>query len=226
MTEEIEYDYIKNLSYQGKDVLKGMLEKDPDKRFSAKKLLTMDWFRMKDFGDVKNWDNLTKDLKNFQKRNKFLDQIKNVYIEQIMTLEEKAELREAFNIFDINNDGILSLKEFQYAIKKTHLGLSSKDIDFLFMELDQNKNGTIEYSEFVNGLMKKKALLRKDRIYTFFDYCDSNKNDHLSLEEFKNIVGEKNEYFESFYGKYFNDGKINKEDFTELIINSVHNYKK
>lgn len=224
LKEEIEIEKINNLSYQGKEVLREMLEKIPEKRICAKKLLKLEWFKMEEYKN-EEWDILADDLKNFQKRNKFLDQIKKLYIEKIMTLEEKSELVEIFKIFDINNDGILSLKEFQMAIKKTHLGFSNQDIDYLFIELDENRNGTIEYSEFVHGLMKKKAFLQKERIYDFFDFLDSNKDNCLSLKEFKKIVGEKNEFFESFYGKYFENDVINKENFTELILNSVNKFK-
>ena len=41
------------------------------------------------------------------------------------------------------------------AIKKTDLGFSNKNIDYLIIELYENRNVIIEYSKFLHGFMIK-----------------------------------------------------------------------
>jgi Ca2+-binding EF-hand superfamily protein len=61
-------------------------------------------------------------------------------------------LRQAFALFDVDNDGVISQYELQEAFKLMHLGLSDSDIERLMRDIDVNVDGKVSISEFVNRL--------------------------------------------------------------------------
>lgn len=65
-----------------------------------------------------------------------------------LTEEQKAEVREAFEIFDMDKDGALDFHEFKVALRA--LGFEYKKPEILKMLKDNDKNGTgrIEFNDF------------------------------------------------------------------------------
>ncbi|KAI5710262.1 hypothetical protein M8J76_017006 [Diaphorina citri] len=66
------------------------------------------------------------------------------------------ELKEAFKVFDKNNDGLISSLELRHVM--THLGekLSEEEVDDMIKEADLNGDGVVDYKEFVTILTSKK----------------------------------------------------------------------
>ncbi|KAL1463786.1 hypothetical protein WDU94_015499 [Cyamophila willieti] len=70
--------------------------------------------------------------------------------------EGEDELKEAFKVFDKNNDGKISSLELRHVM--THLGekLSEEEVDDMIKEADLNGDGVVDYKEFVTILTSKK----------------------------------------------------------------------
>merc|ERR1719273_303556 len=84
----------------------------------------------------------------------FLDMMKKKASE----VDEEAELREAFKIFDRDKDGYISMKELKKVTSMLGTVLTKEEIEEFMAEadVDGNGNGTIEFTEFLD-MMKKKA---------------------------------------------------------------------
>lgn len=63
--------------------------------------------------------------------------------------EEQIETwREAFDIFDKNKDGHISLRELDTVVRSMGLNPSMKDLRSFIKEVDQNRDGKIQFEDF------------------------------------------------------------------------------
>jgi calmodulin len=62
--------------------------------------------------------------------------------------DRTEELREAFDAFDIDGNGIIDAEEFGRLLDALDAGMSDEEKAIGFAEIDDNGNGQIEFSEF------------------------------------------------------------------------------
>jgi len=65
------------------------------------------------------------------------------------TVDQTAEMKEAFKIFDRDGDGYIDFKELKQVVTRMGEPLSSEDADELFREADINGDGKLDFNEFV-----------------------------------------------------------------------------
>ena len=58
------------------------------------------------------------------------------------------ELRESFDFFDTDNNGVIDRAEFGQLLDAIGAGMSTVEADIGFNEIDTNSNGVIEFDEF------------------------------------------------------------------------------
>ena len=61
-----------------------------------------------------------------------------------------SDLKEAFKVFDINDDGSIEYEEFLETLKGLNLGLTDQQIFELMRSIDENANATIDFNEFAS----------------------------------------------------------------------------
>jgi len=64
------------------------------------------------------------------------------------------ELAEAFAVFDIDNDGNISVDELAKIMQSLGETLERNDILFMIEEIDQNADGNIDFEEFQKMMMQ------------------------------------------------------------------------
>lgn len=74
-----------------------------------------------------------------------------------LTEEQKAEVREAFEIFDMDKDGALDFHEFKVALRALGFEFKKPEILKMLKENDKNNTNRIEFAEF-NKLSKLLVL--------------------------------------------------------------------
>lgn len=67
-----------------------------------------------------------------------------------LSVAEIAALREIFQQFDSNGDGVIERSEFATLLAALESDLQGDEIDIALAELDRNANGVIEFQEFLN----------------------------------------------------------------------------
>uniref|UniRef100_A0A0A9Z690 Calmodulin n=1 Tax=Lygus hesperus TaxID=30085 RepID=A0A0A9Z690_LYGHE len=70
--------------------------------------------------------------------------------------EGEDELREAFRVFDKNNDGLISNSELRHVMTNLGEKLSDEEVDDMIKEADIDGDGMVNYEEFVTILTSKK----------------------------------------------------------------------
>ena len=80
------------------------------------------------------------------------------------TVDQTAEMKEAFKIFDRDGDGYIDFKELKQVVTRMGEPLSSQDADELFREADINGDGKLDFNEFVRMITEtwsKQILFKK-----------------------------------------------------------------
>lgn len=74
----------------------------------------------------------------------------------------RGELVQLFHLFDLNNDGSISLSELREGFARLRLSAAPDTIESLFLRADTDRNGTIDFNEFVSlfFLLQPVDLLR------------------------------------------------------------------
>ena len=71
-----------------------------------------------------------------------------------INLQNIMELREAFDLADLDRGGALDLDEFIEAFGEViGKGMSMKELKQLFMKIDADSNGSVEWPEFMNYML-------------------------------------------------------------------------
>jgi calmodulin len=63
--------------------------------------------------------------------------------------EQLDELREAFDYNDRDGDGRIQVDEFSAMLDELEAGMTEKDIEIGFKDIDTNDDGLIDFQEFV-----------------------------------------------------------------------------
>merc|ERR1719481_40994 len=65
------------------------------------------------------------------------------------TVDQTAEMREAFKIFDRDGNGYIDLRELKQVVTRMGEALTAAEADELFREADLDGDGKLDYNEFV-----------------------------------------------------------------------------
>jgi len=66
-----------------------------------------------------------------------------------MDPDEQAELRDGFEQFDTNHDGLMQFAEFRRFITSLDPNMSAEDCRIGFEAIDADRNGVINFAEFI-----------------------------------------------------------------------------
>ena len=145
------------------------------------------------------------------------------------TISEQAinEFKEAFNIFDKDKDGYITIKELDQIMKKLGQAPTESELQNMINEVDIDGNGTIDFREFLGIMTKKlKETDSEDELIEVFKIFDSDGNGLINSNELLNVMvtlGEDinkediNDLIKEV--DHDGDGFINFEEFIRLILN-------
>lgn len=201
------------------DLLDKMLTKNYKERVTADQLLKHPFFEPEKTNPI-DIINVYQDCKIFGKKNKLSQKFMYNIADFLMTWKDRSVVRESFQKFDLNNDGVISLEEFTQAIH--HAGLSFKESEAkrLFQQIDHDGNGAIEYTEFLAVFAKIRRDEFMNTLKGLFLEMDKNEDEKISLTEFIEFLGQQPEFeneIEAFKALAKNNQTISYSEFCDLI---------
>lgn len=188
------------ISKDAKDLIRKLLNKDVNARYSAADALKHPWITSFETTLVGN-ENFTQLGENKNKlaalENETLNNLKNFRVSQKFTQlslallahnfaddEEIEKLRTIFKEFDENGDGHLSREELTKGLMRVmDKEDAEKETQRIMNLVDTDGNGTIEFSEFFNATADKRKLIQKDKLKVVFKLLDDNGDGQLSCQE-------------------------------------------
>ena len=149
-------------------------------------------------------------------------------IENNISTEENEDLRQAFDLFDIKENGKIDPSEIKETMRQLGFDTKNPTIYKIIEDLDTEEsksNGGISFSEF-SEIMHKRLGDRdsKEGARRIFDlFVDDENAEYIPLESLKKIakeLGEKmseDDLKEMIECATKNDGKLNFDDFYYII---------
>ena len=119
--------------------------------------------------------------------------IKSVKIEDIdgskFTQEEQKELRDAFALFDSDDDGTISMRELDNVMKSLGRKLTNKQLKEIVDSADIDGSGAIEFSELLQ-IMEENTVRCSflDEMRKAFGHFDKDGNGYISPQELRQAM--------------------------------------
>ena len=215
-----------------RDLVSKLLQKDTDKRYSAKEAIAHPWFQK--YGGRSLYSNFKR-----EEIEPYINNLFNYYFNSKI-----QQLVIAFLVHNLPNDDstITVLKLFRHFNKSGSCKLTKEElmnglydyrnknevdkvVDHLFRLLDGDNNGFIEYEEFLRACIDKKTILKSTYLKYAFKFLDKEKTGTLNTQKIiKAFVLTPNKLIEAVFNNTLNsvdhdsDGIINFEEFQELMM--------
>ena len=214
-----------NISEDAKDFIAHLLDKDPNKRYSAKQAFQHNWIQN---GHSQYLYNRTvsqvgiKNLMKFRFHLKLRHAVLEFIISHFTHTNEVYELQQAFIAMDINGDGRLSWDEINVACML--LDYSKEEFESIMNECDANMNGCIDYTEFLTAASNWKKIINKNKLKATFEVFDVDRDGVISLWELKEVLKNDHHVDDEIWQEIFEevdvnkDGKIDIEEFEAAVM--------
>ena len=114
----------------------------------------------------------------------------------LLTEQDIYELHDAFDIFDINCDGNISIDKLNSLLFSLKQYITKEELNNILKEEGLDKAETIDFNQFLKILDNKvnqKIIDEDEYLRNLFDTMDRNKNGVISLHELRYIVLHSNE---------------------------------
>jgi len=146
---------------------------------------------------------------------------------QELTEEQIAEFKEAFSLFDKDNDGTISSKELGTVMRSMGGNPTEQELQDMINDVDADGNGSIDFNEFLT-MMSHKVPDQKENeeIREAFNLFDKDGNGQITTQELKQVMatlGEKmtDEEIEEMVREadIDGDGSVNFDEFMKMMSN-------
>jgi len=142
-----------------------------------------------------------------------------------MSEEQIAELKQAFNEFDVDGGGTINTTELGYAMRAMGMNPTEQELLDLINEYDTDGSGMIEFPEFCNMMSDKmNAVNDEDMIRMAFRVLDKYGTGTISSKSFKHLmthIGDKLSEAEVeemiAEADKDGDGTLNYEEFVKML---------
>ncbi|XP_063364482.1 calmodulin-A-like isoform X2 [Cydia amplana] len=106
-----------------------------------------------------------------------------------LTEEQVAEFKEAFMLFDKDEDGTITMAELGVVMRSLGQRPSETELRDMVKEVDQDGNGTIEFNEFLQMMSKKmRGADGEDELREAFRVFDKNNDGLISSVELRHVM--------------------------------------
>uniref|UniRef100_A0A1B6LAR5 EF-hand domain-containing protein n=1 Tax=Graphocephala atropunctata TaxID=36148 RepID=A0A1B6LAR5_9HEMI len=105
--------------------------------------------------------------------------------------EQKADIKEAFDLFDKEGNGKIETKELKIAIRALGFEPKKEEIKKMLSEIDKEESGMISFEEFL-FLMTQKMTEKdsKEEIMKAFRLFDDDETGKISFKNLKRVARE------------------------------------
>lgn len=104
--------------------------------------------------------------------------------------DRKAELREAFDIFDVDKSGEIDFRELRTAFKAMGFEVPKDELRRMFDSVDTDGSGQIGFEEFLNMMTQTTKMDTKETIGKTFGLFDVGGTGEISFKDLKRVARE------------------------------------
>jgi len=214
----------RGVTTEARDIISKMLERNPEKRLTAKQCLEHPWF-MKN-GDTTSHQidmKILKRLKNYKKQPRFKQEILGIVRKFLHPLVVKYYTNN-FRAIDQNEDGYITVPDLIQTAKEKNIIITENEAIKLLELLDFDKNGYCSISDFFAAAVDKE-FFSEEIARLAFDHFDVQKDGFITVmdlikafkretkiytdKEIKEIIAEVD---------FDKDGKITFQEFKDILL--------
>lgn len=139
--------------------------------------------------------------------------------------EQRADIKEAFDLFDTEGTGVIDSKELKVAIRALGFEPKKEEIKRMIAEVDKEGTGKLSYSDFLRLMTQK--MTEKDsneeilKAFRLFDDDDSGKISFKNLKRVAKELGENltDEELQEMIDEadLDGDGEVSQEEFLRIM---------
>jgi calcium-dependent protein kinase len=219
-----------SITVEAIDFITLLLNKNPDKRPSARVALQSKWFKQIYQNDLslKGLDpKILEKLKNFHQPKQFTRIILDFMVKKLNT-KEIDELKKAFNILDEDRGGFIEFSELKKAFSFCGIDIKDDEIQAVLNHCNPKWKEKINYTSFIAAALDKKNLLNKDVLWETFRVFDTDQTGSISLLNIEKAIertGKKKKIgaFQKMFEELGlqSDAQISFEEFCSIIENEM-----
>lgn len=139
--------------------------------------------------------------------------------------EQKAEIREAFDLFDTDGTGTINVKELKVAMRALGFEPKKEELKGMISEIDADANGSIDFNDFLKIMSQKMAERDpKDEILKAFKLFDDDETGKISFKNLKRVTKELGENLTDEELQEMideadmdGDGEVNESEFLRIM---------
>lgn len=173
------------ISSEAKDLIRHLLDRNPNTRYSSDQVLSHPWFTSYQASPETPANIDASQLRQYQSSVKFRKTVLN-YMATQCTSEEISEIVNLFVKIDTNRDGTLSISEIQAALSSSEL--SRPDLENLIKSLDVDGSGNVDLTEFTAAFMTRGIYLSQEKLWNAFKRFDINDSGRITANELKEVL--------------------------------------
>ncbi|XP_078049352.1 uncharacterized protein LOC144476376 isoform X2 [Augochlora pura] len=142
-----------------------------------------------------------------------------------LTMEQKSDIKEAFDLFDQDGTGRIATKELKVAIRALGFEPKKEEMKKLIAEIDPDGLGTLSFEEFLK-LMSTKMLEKdtKNEVLKAFQLFDDDNTGKITFKNLKRVARELGENLTDEELQEMideadkdGDGEISQEEFLRIM---------
>lgn len=189
--KDFQGDEWKNISSDAKNFVASLMNYDEEKRLSAVQALRAKWLN-REFSrqERKPQESVMINVHNavaLATQDSKFKKVAMMVIAYNSSVDEIANLREAFDQYDANKHGTITYWEFRSALKEKG-NFSDEELKKMFKSLDVNETGQIAYTEFLAATLESRGMIVREKIAEAFDRIDSDDTGFISRENLREVV--------------------------------------
>uniref|UniRef100_A0ACD5ZTG1 Uncharacterized protein n=1 Tax=Avena sativa TaxID=4498 RepID=A0ACD5ZTG1_AVESA len=209
------------VSANAKDLIRRMLDPDPNTRLTAPQVLEHPWLKNADTApNVSLGEAVRSRLQQFSAMNKFKKKALGV-VARNMPVEELDKYVQMFHLMDKDKNGNLSLEELMEGLHINGQPVPESEIRMLLEAADTDGNGTLDCDEFVTVSLHLKKMTNDEYLASAFRYFDKDGSGFIELDELRQELGPNEQAILEIIRDVDtdNDGRISYQEF-ELMMKS------
>lgn len=187
---DLKSDPWHKVSSDAKDLIRHMMDFNPNTRYSAQKCLTHKWFKNLKIRDKFTFvahdkmKNAVNNCKKYRAENKLQQAALAFLAHNSLHLPEVKDLLRTFRSIDENGDGRITKEELNIAFSKIYnVPDAQEEVDEVFANIDNDNNGFIEYEEYIRASIDKNILLNDNFLRYTFKYFDKDGSGEITVDE-------------------------------------------
>ena len=199
ISDDIDFDNnekLKMLSSDAVDLIKKLLEKDPDKRLNSVQATDHPWIKkMAPHTKVNKAyaRKIYRNLAKFSAKSQLSSAVVTFITNYLMNDDEIKLLKKMFFELDTHGLGVITKVELFKGMEECFdHDIAKEEADKIFENIDYDNNGTISFDEFLKAAIDKQKILTEEKLKVAFSLFDKNGDGDIEAKELKEVMGDDN----------------------------------